>query len=266
MTQLVVAFLISWAVCSAGMLCAFGIYFFWRNPGVVDMWWPLGILMAIGVHTFFSQTNGLAVLYFGIVLVWALRLSIYLFWTRIRVGEKDARYVGLAKKWTKGEVRGFLIHFQFQAVLQAILATSAIGICYAPQLTGGLSSLGVFLLGCMISILGISLETLADYQLTQFKANPLNKGKVCEEGLWQYSRHPNLFFEWIIWIGFACMNVPGKGGWLAFFAPLFLYALMRYVTIPISEKTSLRSRGDLYASYQDKTPIFFPIKVPAKSR
>ena len=102
-------------------------------------------------------------------------------------------------------------------------------------------------------------EWLSDYQLTKFRRNPLNKNKVCRNGLWQYSRHPNYFFEWLQWIAFVIFSYGAEGAWLSLVGPFFMYIfLMKITGIPHIERVSIEKRGEAYIEYQKEVPIFFP--------
>ena len=96
----------------------------------------------------------------------------------------------------------------------------------------------------------------ADTTLARFRADPVNKGKTCREGLWRYSRHPNYFFEWTHWLAYAAM-APGE--WQVWLSPaLMLYFLLRVTGIPATEAQALRSRGEDYRRYQAETSMFIP--------
>jgi steroid 5-alpha reductase family enzyme len=117
--------------------------------------------------------------------------------------------------------------------------------------------------GVLILAVAIGGEGIADAQLKRFKANPANKGGICDVGLWGWSRHPNYFFEWLVWAAFAVMAVDFSGaylwGWLALFGPISMYWLLVYVSgIPPLETLMLKSRGDAYRRYQATTHAFFP--------
>lgn len=105
--------------------------------------------------------------------------------------------------------------------------------------------------GAALWLLALSGEALADAQLAAFKKNPANKGQVCAVGLWRYSRHPNYFFEWLVWVSFFVFALASPCGWLAIVGPAsILYLLLRVTGIPMTEEQSLRSRGDAYRRYQ----------------
>jgi steroid 5-alpha reductase family enzyme len=107
--------------------------------------------------------------------------------------------------------------------------------------------------------MSLSGEALADRQLESFKRDPQNRGRVCDVGLWRYSRHPNYFFEWLIWLSYALYASTSPAGWAAWIAPaLILYFLLRVTGIPATEAQALRSRGDAYRRYQARTSPFVP--------
>ena len=113
--------------------------------------------------------------------------------------------------------------------------------------------------GFILWLVALGGETLADRQLAGFKADPSNRGKVCRTGLWRSSRHPNYFFEWLVWVSLFVVALPAPWGWITIFAPaLMLFFLLRVTGIPYTEQQSLRSKGDAYRAYQRTTNAFFP--------
>ena len=114
-------------------------------------------------------------------------------------------------------------------------------------------------LGIVVWCLAIAGESLADYQLHQFRQQENTRGQVCQTGLWYYSRHPNYFFEWLHWWSYVCLAITGSWGWLTIFAPLsMLYFILKVTGIPPTEKQALKSRGEAYRRYQQTTSAFFP--------
>ena len=116
-------------------------------------------------------------------------------------------------------------------------------------------------LGVLILFAGIAGEALADGQLKRFRDDPASKGKVCDVGLWRWSRHPNYFFEWFGWLAYPVIAISPDYpfGWATLLAPLFMYWILVHVTgIPPLEAQMLRSRGESYRDYQSRTSRFFP--------
>jgi steroid 5-alpha reductase family enzyme len=108
----------------------------------------------------------------------------------------------------------------------------------------------------LLAMLG---ESVADAQLNLFRADPESKGKTCRVGLWRYSRHPNYFCEWLVWVGYFVYALGSPGGWLAAYAPALMYFFLTSVTgIKATEEHAVRSRGEDYREYQRTTNAFFP--------
>jgi steroid 5-alpha reductase family enzyme len=95
-----------------------------------------------------------------------------------------------------------------------------------------------------------------------FRADPANRGKVIEIGLWAWSRHPNYFFQWLGWLAYPVIALdPARPvTWLSLAAPAVMYGLLRYVSgVPPLEQAMLKSRGDLFRDYQRRVSVFFPL-------
>jgi steroid 5-alpha reductase family enzyme len=117
-------------------------------------------------------------------------------------------------------------------------------------------------IGALIFVVAIAGEAIADRQLKNFRATLAGRG-VCDIGLWRWSRHPNYFFEWFGWLGYAAIAIaPGGGyawGYLALAGAACMYWLLVYVSgIPPLEAHMLQTRGEAFRSYQARTSAFFP--------
>ena len=188
-----------------------------------------------------------------------------LLWRRIAGQPEEGRYVQLRREWgASGNLNlRFLAFFEFQAALNVFLSLPLLLACMN-RWEGWLT---LEWIGAAICIVGLAGESLADAQLAAFKRDPAHKGAVCDVGLWRYSRHPNYFFEWLIWIGyavFACAS--GPYGWLAVAAPLLmLHFLLNVTGVKATEEQAVRSKGERYRAYQARTSAFvpwFPRKAP----
>jgi steroid 5-alpha reductase family enzyme len=108
----------------------------------------------------------------------------------------------------------------------------------------------------MLALIG---ESVADAQLAAFKRDPGNRGAVCDRGLWRYSRHPNYFFEWLIWIAYAMFAFASPYGALALAMPaVMLHFLVNVTGLRATEEQALRSKGERYRLYQARTSAFVP--------
>jgi steroid 5-alpha reductase family enzyme len=228
-----------------------------QNAGVVDIFWsfnfPIIALILFVTGNAFPLRKAMIC---SMVLIWGARLGIYLL---IRVGshlaEEEGRYKQLRKEWAPNSDSKFFGFFQMQAFSNVFLALPFFLICLNtdPEI-----HLLEYIAGALwlISITG---EGIADRQLQLFKNNPSNKGKVCDRGLWNYSRHPNYFFEWMIWVSYFLFACASPLGWISVICPLIMLFLLFKVTgIPMTEEQSLRSRGDAYREYQRTTSVFVP--------
>ena len=111
-------------------------------------------------------------------------------------------------------------------------------------------------------VVAIGGESLADQQMKAFRQDPANRGKVCDTGLWAWSRHPNYLFEWLGWFAYPAMALSLSGypeGWLSLLAPLVMFGVLRFGTgVPPLEAHMERSRGEAFRAYQARVPVFFP--------
>lgn len=227
-------------------------YRYTNNPSVVDVGWASGLTIAGLVYlndagwTFRTVVLGLA------LLIWGVRLGGYLWYTRIRHKEIDKRYIALSDNWKIAKPLGFFINFQLQGIFILIISFSWYFTSIRPA-----TSLSVLdIIGLVVFVIALLLEIAADAQLTRFRKQ--YPGQVCNQNLWQYSRHPNYFFEWLVWCAFALFAFSLPYGWLSIISPLTLYFIMTRLTAPLTEQGSIKSRGEAYIQYQKVTPMFFP--------
>lgn len=147
--------------------------------------------------------------------------------------------------------------FMLQAALNVFLSLPLLVACLNPAPGIGMLEW----LGVAIWALGLAGETLADRQLARFKADPGNRGRVCAAGLWRYSRHPNYFFEWTIWVAYAAFALGSPPwGYAGLLTPaLMLHLLLNVTGIRATEEQALRSKGEAYREYQRRTSAFVPL-------
>lgn len=240
---------------ATGTLIVLWFFYLWKkNPGVVDLGWAIGLtLMGLTHNLVLGSLTTLKFLTSVLVLLWGLRLGGYLFWTRLRLGKKDARYESLQQKQKIPASVFFLIHYLIQACFQAVVGFVFI---FAAQ-SSVFKSIYVTA-GLILWCVGYAGSIVADAQLHQFRKNPANRGKVCHIGVWNYSRHPNYFYEILLWSGFAFIGLPTHLGWFGFISPITLLLTMRFITGPISERQSLKSKPDTYRQYQETTSMIVP--------
>ncbi len=245
-----------WAGAAALMFVLWLVQLRTRNAGIVDVGWAAA-LGALGLYyAIAGEADGARRLLVGAISgIWGFRLAGHLLFDRVLGEPEEGRYVALRKRWGAHSDRNLWFFFQAQALLAVILSLPFL-LGAAPE-GRGLSAL--VWLGALVWIVGVVGESVADRQLKRFKARPGSRGQVCREGLWRYSRHPNYFFEWVIWCGFALAGLDAPQGWLALLGPaLILFFLLRVTGIPPTEAQALRSRGEAYREYQRTTSAFVP--------
>ncbi len=244
-------------------LCVLSMTLLWllgrrsHNYSFVDLGWSahfalLAVLYAL-LTTGWPERRILIAAMYGI---WSLRLALHL--AHRIIGEpEEGRYVQLREEWAaKGNVDlRFYGFFQLQAGLNVFLALPLLISCQNPAVGWH----WLELLGAVLWVIAILGESIADGQLRRFKANAANKGQVCNTGLWRYSRHPNYFFEWTIWVAYAVFGLASPGGyWSVLMPALMLHFLLNVTGIKATEEQALKSRGDAYREYQRTTSAFIP--------
>lgn len=189
-----------------------------------------------------------------LVVVWAIRLGTFLF-RRIHKAGKDDRF---------DEIKPSFIRFLNVWTIQALWVTFTMAAALVAITTTARKGLDVFtVVGFLIWVVGFTIEVVADAQKSRFSANPDNKGKFIQTGLWSRSRHPNYFGEIMLWIGVAVIAAPVFQGWqwVALISPVFVtFLLTRVSGVPLLEKKADKKwggQGD-YESYKEKTPVLIP--------
>ncbi len=229
-----------------------------HNAGVVDLAWTFGFLpiILIAYHCFNSDAPERKNLIADMYGFWSLRLTVHLTHRFMRdVSAEDVRYKQFRARFSGHESAFFFWFFQLQGVIIPLLCLPLF-LAFANDQPGIKT---VEWAGVAVWALAWIGESYADRTLRLFKADPTNKGKVCRNGLWKYSRHPNYFFEWLIWCGFFLFALGSAWGWTAISAPLLMfYILVKVTGIPELEKQSLISKGQAYADYQNEVSAFVP--------
>lgn len=239
--------------CSLTMLIAWLVAVRMSFYSLVDVVWSYGIGTVVLLAAVLAQgANSKRILAVVLAGVWSLRLGTHL---TLRLKQhfpsEDGRYSVLKKNWGKAR---FFVFFQFQALSQIAFCMPFFILISDPQSVFSKTTM----LGILIFAMGFLGESLADQQLSRFRSKPENRHRVCDVGLWKYSRHPNYFFEWIIWCGIATSALSSPYGGLGLISPILMYLTLNYLTgIPYAEEQSLKSKGDLYKQYQAKTNRFF---------
>ena len=198
----------------------------------------------------------------GLALAWGLRLGTHIWW-RGRGGHDDPRYAALRRAWGR---HWDLRLFQFAQIQAACALVLALAVVLAARNRAPLGQWSDWA-GLALLVIAVVGEGVADAQLAAFRADPRNRGGICQAGLWGLSRHPNYFFEWLAWLAWPVVAIGPAGApgwsWLALAAPALMYLLLVHVSgIPPLEAHMLRSRGAAFADTQRRIRAFWPVPKP----
>lgn len=250
---------------SAAMAIAWQVILRTGNSGFADVFWSysIGIAGLVAALAPIGETapglrNWIVA---GLVAVWSLRLGTHIL-RRTLKGSDDPRYAQLRKEWGDNYRQQLLLFLQIQALAGFILALSVMAAAHNPAPFGWLDVLGI-----LVAIMAIGIEAMSDAQLSRFKADKANHGKVCDTGLWGLSRHPNYVGEVLYWVAFPLLAIGYGYGWFALAAPVMMYWLLVHVSgIPPLEAHMQRSRPEAFADYQRRVRAFWPIPKSAGER
>lgn len=225
-----------------------------RDVSIVDSLWSLMFLVAALGYMYYSgaQTGLRASVVFCILTIWALRLSAHITWRNWGEGE-DRRYREIRRNnephfWFKS----WYLVFGLQSVLAWLIVVPVLIAVSSDHAINWWDMAGAALWGA-----GFVFETVSDWQLARFKAEPANKGQVLDRGLWRYSRHPNYFGEACIWWGFYLIAI-GAGAWWSIFSPLLItFLLLKVSGVSLLEK-DISDRRPAYRDYVKRTSAFIP--------
>ena len=242
---------------SALMLATWAVATWTRNAGLVDVAWAASFLPLALLYAWLGGgAPRRAWIFAGMMGAWSARLAIYLF-RRVMSHHpvEDSRYQQLRAGHAPRADSWFFWFFQAQAVFALFFSLPALIV--SSNHAAGLG--GFEVAGIMLWAIGLTGESLADWQLARFKARPGAGAATCQAGLWRYSRHPNYFFEWLIWCGFSIYALGSPHGWIAIACPMvMLFLLFRVTGIPATEAAAVKRRGDEYREYQRTTSAFVP--------
>jgi steroid 5-alpha reductase family enzyme len=241
------AFLIQWLAFIPAYLL--------QTEKFFDLTGSITYISVITIAVLFSAgADSRAILLWDLVVIWAIRLGTFLF-GRIKKAGKDDRFdeikpsfIRFLNVWT---IQGLWVTFTMAAALVAITTTNQ-------------KELDVFaIVGFLAWAFGFAIEVVADSQKSRFSANPDNKGKFIQTGLWSRSRHPNYFGEIVLWVGVAIIALPVLQGWqwVALISPVFVTVLLTRVSgVPLLEKKADKKWGgqEEYESYKKRTPVLIP--------
>ena len=236
---------------------------FKKDASIMDSFWGLGfVLVSWATYSAVGHVSQRGLLLAVLVSVWGVRLSGYLTWRKWGKPE-DYRYAAMRRHHgSRFPLVSLLTVFVLQgAIMWVVSLPVQVGIAQP-----GASQLPAWI-GTSCFLAGLLFETVGDYQLARFKANPANHGTVMRQGLWRYTRHPNYFGDFLVWWGIYLVAAVSTTWWWIIAGPsLMSFLLIRVSGVRLLEG-SLNTRVAGYQEYVNTTSAFFPLppRKPASS-
>ena len=228
-----------------------------KDVSIIDVFWAVGFfIVTLVANRLQAGPRGLLLL--ALTGVWAARLGIHLLVRLIKIGHEDYRYTAMRRHapqtfWIKSLATIFCL----QAVLLWLISMPLQAAIPSPRPLALLDYVGIG-----VAVVGILIEAIADFQLTRFRDNPANAGKVMDRGLWHYSRHPNYFGDCVMWWGYYLIALSA-GAWWSIVAPVIMtFLLLRFSGVALMEK-SIGKRRPEYDEYIRRTSTFVPLPPKA---
>ncbi len=224
-----------------------------NDVSFVDSLWSLFFLIAATVFALQAQAlTARGILVLALVVIWSLRLSIYI--TARNWGKpEDYRYQSIRANSNPGfAFKSLYLVFGLQGMLAWLVAMPLL-----PAVTSNSALNAVDIIAAMLWLVGFVFEAGGDYQLARFKSRKDSAGRVLDTGLWRFTRHPNYFGEFCMWWAFYLFAVA-SGGWWTIASPLLMSVLLLKVSgVAMLEKT-IGDRRPKYSEYIRRTNAFFP--------
>jgi steroid 5-alpha reductase family enzyme len=229
-----------------------------HDASLVDRVWGLSFVVA--AITYAVLGDGAAPrtgLVLALVTIWGLRLSIYI--TKRNWGDgEDKRYQRMrAKRPDSFAVTSLFRVFWLQAGLSWLISLPLLAALHrpAPDTLGWLD-----IVGALVWLLGFTFEAGGDWQLSRFLADPDNRGKVMDQGLWRYTRHPNYFGDTTVWWGFFLIALSTGAWWAAIGSALMTFFIVKVSGVALTDEGMSKgsSKREGYDEYVRRTNAFIP--------
>ena len=247
-------FLINLSALAGSLLLLWVVSLLRRDVSIIDIFWGCGFVLVTWISLATADRlqpgSGLLAL---MVTLWGLRLAGYLAWRKSGKPE-DYRYVAMRRQHGKRfPLVSLVTVFGLQGILIWIISLPIqVGISSAPGWPWAAS------LGVTLWSIGLFFESVGDYQLARFKADPANRGRVLDRGLWRYTRHPNYFGDFLVWWGIYLVAMQPSSWWWTVVGPLLMSVLLIRVSGVKLLESSLQTRVTGYDQYIRNTSAFFP--------
>jgi steroid 5-alpha reductase family enzyme len=247
----------AWSLAAVPVLALMLLAWAWsvrnENVSIVDALWSLMFLLLAGSYAWLAGVAGArGWLVLALTAIWALRLSSYIA-VRNHGQAEDRRYRAIRQRNQPGFAwKSLYLVFALQALLAWLIAMPLAAAMSVARPLGLLD-----LLGLLAFTIGLLFEAVGDAQLARFRADPSSAGRVLDQGLWRYTRHPNYFGECLLWWGFFCF-AAAAGAWWTVFSPLLMTILLLRVSGVSLLESDIGQRRPEYADYIRRTSAFLP--------
>jgi steroid 5-alpha reductase family enzyme len=230
------------------------------HSGWIDVFWTfgvgiVGIVAAMTPPHFASPHRNLLVAM--LAFLWSARLGVHIMRRNLRTTD-DPRYAQLRKEYGAAARGKMFWLVEKQAIVSIPLVLAITLAAHNPDVQMRWQDIA----GLIVMLVSIAGETVADMQLRAFQRDPQHRGRICDVGLWRWSRHPNYFFEWLGWLAYPLIAISGtyEWAWLSLLAPAVMFWLLRYVSgVPPLEEHMRETRGVAWDAYAARTSAFFPL-------
>ncbi|MBL8380024.1 MAG: DUF1295 domain-containing protein [Burkholderiales bacterium] len=229
-----------------------------RDSSIMDIFYSAIVVLVVWAICLNRGTwSAQEVLSLVLVSLWGGRLSLYLAWRNLPHGE-DPRYARWRAKfganwwwWSYFQVfllQGVLVWLWTLPLHVALAVPGPVHWSHGPAL--------------VVFMVGFAFQGLGDWQLARFKADPANRGRVLDSGVWGLTRHPNYFGEALMWWAFWCMSLAHPWGWATIVMPLWVtWFMARDSATPMQERYLMKSKPG-FAEYAARVPRFVPWTRP----
>jgi steroid 5-alpha reductase family enzyme len=233
-----------------------------RDVSIVDPGWGAGfVIVAWLAFAIGNGCHGRRLLLAVLVSAWGLRLAGYLIARKLSDPGEDPRYGAMrTRHGDRFALRSLLTVFLLQGALIWIISLPVQRAAPEPDRLGALDALG----GVLWAV-GVFFEAVGDRQLQRFKAQAANAGRVMDQGLWRYTRHPNYFGDFCVWWGIYLIALSTGDAWWTIASPLIMSTLLIRVSGKKLLEQRMRRRPD-YAEYVARTSGFFPLPPRRSSK
>jgi steroid 5-alpha reductase family enzyme len=223
-----------------------------KRNDVADFAWGIGFVFVAWLSFVITGGSFKSLIINILVTIWGVRLATHIYKRNVNKPE-DARYQAWRQSWKHFYFRSYLQVFLLQGFLMFLIS---IPIIFVNKF---IVTFGIIdLIGISIWLIGFYFESTADRQLSEFLHNPLNKGRLMDQGLWRYSRHPNYFGEVVQWWGLFITALSIPLGYLTIIGPITITSIILFVSgVPLLEQ-KYKGRPD-FEEYKRHTNIFIPL-------